>query len=94
MEVFDCLSISAVVDGKIFCVHGGLSPDIKTIDQINTIERRMEVPTQGSFADLLWSDPDDDESFSGYWGPNERGVGCVFGRHIVDKVFHGGIKTV
>jgi serine/threonine-protein phosphatase 4 catalytic subunit len=42
-EVFDCLSLSAVINGRIFCVHGGLSPSIQTIDQIRTIDRKQEV---------------------------------------------------
>ena len=33
-EVFDCLNLAAVIDGKVLCVHGGLSPDIRTIDQV------------------------------------------------------------
>ena len=35
-EIFDYLSLSAIIDGKIFCVHGGLSPSIQTLDQIRS----------------------------------------------------------
>jgi serine/threonine-protein phosphatase 6 catalytic subunit len=59
MEVFDHLVLAAVVEGKIMCVHGGLSPDIKTLDQIRLFERRMEPPHDGPFCDLMWSDPTD-----------------------------------
>ncbi|MCH92841.1 phytochrome-associated serine threonine-protein phosphatase-like, partial [Trifolium medium] len=32
-DVFDYLTLSAIIDGTVLCVHGGLSPDIRTIDQ-------------------------------------------------------------
>ncbi len=81
-EVFDCLGIAALVDGRIFCIHAGLSPEIRTIDQINTIERRMEIPHEGPFCDLMWSDPEEIES----WGMNARGAGWLFGSKVTKKV--------
>lgn len=57
-EIFDYLSLSAIIDGKIFCVHGGLSPSIQYLDQIRTIDRKQEVPHDGPMCDLLWSDPE------------------------------------
>lgn len=48
-----------LIDEKILCVHGGLSPEIKTIDQIRTLERNQEIPHKGAFCDLVWSDPED-----------------------------------
>ena len=62
MECFDYLNIAAVIDEKIFCVHGGLAPDLKYIDKIETIDRFMEVPTEGAYANLLWADPEEDIS--------------------------------
>lgn len=48
---------------QIFCVHGGLSPSIQTLDQIRTIDRKQEVPHDGPMCDLLWSDPEGEPLF-------------------------------
>ncbi len=47
--VFDYLTLAAIVDGRVLCVHGGLSPDVRTLDQIRTIQRCQEIPHEGSF---------------------------------------------
>jgi diadenosine tetraphosphatase ApaH/serine/threonine PP2A family protein phosphatase len=54
-DIFDYLSLSALVDNRILCVHGGLSPTITSVDQIRTIDRKQEVPHDGAMCDLLWS---------------------------------------
>ena len=58
-ELFDAMPLAALVEGEVLCVHGGLSPDVRTVDAMRTIHRTMEVPQEGPFADLMWSDPDD-----------------------------------
>lgn len=57
-DCFNCLPVSAIVDEKIFCCHGGLSPDLQSMEQIRRIMRPTDVPDQGLLCDLLWSDPD------------------------------------
>jgi len=42
-DIFDYLSLSALIDNRVFCVHGGLSPSISTLDQIRAIDRKQEV---------------------------------------------------
>ncbi|KAJ3272807.1 Serine/threonine-protein phosphatase 4 catalytic subunit [Terramyces sp. JEL0728] len=81
-EIFDYLSLSAIIDDRIFCVHGGLSPSINNLDQIRIIDRKQEVPHEGAMCDLLWSDPDDIEG----WGLSPRGAGYLFGGDVVDTV--------
>ncbi|XP_045483550.1 serine/threonine-protein phosphatase 6 catalytic subunit [Harmonia axyridis] len=76
--VFDMLTVSALVDEKIFCVHGGLSPDIKTIDQIRVLDRNREIPHKGAFCDLVWSDPEDIDT----WATSPRGAGYLFGPKV------------
>ncbi|ELP86604.1 serine/threonine protein phosphatase 4 catalytic subunit, putative [Entamoeba invadens IP1] len=81
-DLFDMLSLSAVIDGKIVCVHGGLSPEIKTIDDIAKLDRLHEAPASGSMCDLMWSDPDNDVET---WKPSIRGAGYLFGQKAVDE---------
>ena len=74
--------MAALIDNKIFCVHGGLSPSITTIDEIRNIDRKQEVPHDGAMCDLLWSDPD--EELNGF-GISPRGAGYLFGGDEVAK---------
>ena len=80
-DLFDYLPIAALIEGKIFCIHGGLSPSISTVDQIRLINRKMEIPHDGAFCDLMWSDPDDIET----WIMSCRGAGWIFGYKVVDE---------
>ncbi|KAB2630377.1 serine/threonine-protein phosphatase PP1-like [Pyrus ussuriensis x Pyrus communis] len=75
-DCFNCLPVAAVIDDKIFCMHGGLSPELNSLEQLRAIERPVDVPDQGLLCDLLWSDPDRD--IKG-WGENDRGVSFTFG---------------
>jgi len=60
MNVFDALPLSAIVNKKYLAVHGGISPELKKLDNFEKINRFQEPPTEGLFCDLLWSDPLDD----------------------------------
>ena len=69
--LFDMLPLTAVVENEVFCLHGGLSPSLETLDNIRGLDRFQEVPHEGAMCDLLWSDPD---TRSG-WGISPRGAG-------------------
>ena len=81
VDVFNTLPIAAVVASKIFCVHGGLSPNLTTMDDIRNIQRPLDVPDFGLLNDLLWSDPSDNTLD---WEENERGVSYCFGKSIIN----------
>ena len=57
IDCFKCLPVAATIEGRIFCCHGGLSPELKNLDSINQLRRPTDVPTKGLLCDLLWSDP-------------------------------------
>eukprot|EP01029_Cantina_marsupialis_P019028 TRINITY_DN4424_c0_g3_i2.p1 TRINITY_DN4424_c0_g3~~TRINITY_DN4424_c0_g3_i2.p1 ORF type:complete len:204 (-),score=72.14 TRINITY_DN4424_c0_g3_i2:270-881(-) len=80
-DCFNCLPIAAIIDERIFCMHGGLSPDLEKMDQIKRILRPTDVPERGLLCDLLWSDPD---RTIGGWGENDRGVSFTFGPGVVN----------
>lgn len=83
-DLFDYLPLTGLVENRIFCMHGGLSPTLDTLDHIRALDRIQEVPHEGPMCDLLWSDPDD----RGGWGISPRGAGYTFGQDISEQFNH------
>ncbi|KZO96363.1 Metallo-dependent phosphatase [Calocera viscosa TUFC12733] len=81
-DCFNCLPIAALIDDKIFCMHGGLSPDLQSMEQVRRVMRPTDLPDEGLLCDLLWADPD--KEVTG-WSPNDRGVSYTFGADVVLK---------
>lgn len=77
-QTFCNLPLAALVGGKILCVHGGLSPDIKSIADIEKIDRFREIPHEGPMCDLVWSDPAGKAGFQ----PSCREAGFQFGADV------------
>jgi len=78
-DVFNCLPVAALVDEKILCMHGGLSPELQDLQQIADLSRPCDVPEVGLLCDLLWSDPAPVQG----WAENDRGVSYIFGADVV-----------
>ena len=57
-SMFNYLPIAAIIDERILCMHGGLSPEMTSLNSINTVIRPNDVPDEGILCDLLWADPD------------------------------------
>ena len=80
-DLFNIFPITAIIKDKIFCMHGGLSPNLLNFDLLKKIVRPTEVPDSGLLCDLLWSDPGEKIDT---WGENERGVSYIFSEKIVE----------
>lgn len=80
VDVFNWMPISALIEDKILCFHGGLSPDLHNVSQIESIQRPGKIPDSGIMCDLLWADPE--PGITGF-GPNDRGISYVFGPDVV-----------
>jgi serine/threonine-protein phosphatase PP1 catalytic subunit len=81
-ELFNYLPVAALIDDKILCMHGGLSPDLRNLNSISEITRPTDIPDSGLLCDLLWSDPDKETL---EFDENDRGVSWVFGEKIVNE---------
>ncbi|KAL1743976.1 Metallo-dependent phosphatase-like protein [Schizophyllum fasciatum] len=60
MDSFCALPLAAVMNKQFLCIHGGLSPELNTLDDLREIDRFREPPTHGLMCDILWSDPVED----------------------------------
>jgi len=81
-DLFNVMPISACIEDKILCMHGGLSPELSDLNQLKLISRPSDVPDNGLLCDLLWSDPDFEVEG---WGPNDRGVSVTFSQVVVNE---------
>ena len=75
------LPLSAVINEVIFCTHGGISPKLKKISDINKIKRVRNIPNQGLFCDLTWADP---KAQNIEWKDNDRGCSYTFNGEALD----------
>lgn len=99
MEAFDAFPLAAVIDQKYFCVHGGLSPHVKKLSDLDMVDRFGEVPMRDcEVMDLLWSDPvgtDNGSLDSPYVFNEDRGCAKVFGRSAVNSFLdNNGLTAV
>eukprot|EP00439_Symbiodinium_sp_Y106_P031516 s2682_g3.t2 len=81
-QTMNCMPICALIRSRIFCVSSGLSPELRTLDQLSVITRPTEVPDHGLLCDLLWADP---ETGLRGWAEMDKGVSYIFGEDIVHE---------
>ncbi|TPX47534.1 hypothetical protein SeMB42_g00183 [Synchytrium endobioticum] len=60
LESFCALPLAAIMNKQFLCIHGGLSPELQSLDDLRQINRFKEPPTHGIMCDTLWSDPLED----------------------------------
>lgn len=96
-EVFDSMPLACLVDDKYLAMHGGISPEITRVQDINAIDRFQEVPLEGLMCDLLWSDPmKDEQAVKGHFVANmERDCSVYFGKKPTKKLLdNNGLMAV
>mmetsp|Transcript_24567 Transcript_24567/g.28625 ORF Transcript_24567/g.28625 Transcript_24567/m.28625 type:complete len:310 (-) Transcript_24567:55-984(-) len=84
-DVFGYLPLSGLISSEVFCLHGGLSPSIESLDAVRNLNRYQDVPHEGPMCDLLWSDPEDTKSG---WSISPRGAGYLYGPDISQGFNH------
>ena len=81
-DAFEYLPLAALVDETIFCVHGGISPGLKELAQIDKIQRPLNAASIDLVRGILWSDP---VETVGDFVPSRRGVGYGYGQEVVRR---------
>ncbi|ELQ74818.1 Serine-threonine phosphatase 2B, catalytic subunit [Trachipleistophora hominis] len=89
LSAFRALPLCAVVMKKIFCVHGGISPDLKEIEDINRFNRFVEPTSNKTMLDLLWADPHPfyESLETVYFAPNKNRRCSYFYTYLAVKEF-------
>lgn len=91
MTLFDNMPVAALINNRILCMHGGLSPHLNEFVDIEKLKKPSKIPSKGLMCDLLWSDPARNNSCvvgntevnANGWGDNDRGTSYVFNEKVV-----------
>ena len=78
---FQYLPLAAIIDEEIFCVHGGISPHIDLLADIDRIQKPIKK-IQGPIRDFLWNDPKEQQH--GFQSNSSRGIGLTFGENELE----------
>lgn len=89
-ELFGCLYNAVVVDAHSLMVHGGLSLQMRTLEDLAFAHKKY--PEKRILEDLLWSDPSENINEA---CTSPRGAGVLFGRRVTEQVLDGfGVKLL
>lgn len=93
INTFNYTPMAALIDSRILCIHGGIGPSVKTMNDIANIKRPISMITKNTPAyDLLWSDPYEDAII---FERNPRGFGHLFGKkHLIDFELKNALSLV
>ena len=88
MELFDLLPVAAIVNGKYLSLHGGICPQLSSLQKLNEFNRRGEPMSEGMLSDLLWADPadEDEKDEFEFWNNRSRGTSYIFGQEPLKKL--------
>ncbi|KAK0412752.1 hypothetical protein QR680_006385 [Steinernema hermaphroditum] len=78
-DTFEQMPLAALIGERILCMHGGISPHLKSINQLREIPRPPDVMSSGLPTDLLWADPISDSGFQN----GARGTSFGFGADVL-----------
>jgi len=88
MNSFDSLPLACIVNGKFLALHGGIGPELRTLEDIRTLNRFLEPPKSGVLCDVLWADPvnsEDGKSQERFRANDVRGCSYFFNSEAVVK---------
>ncbi|CAD8099262.1 unnamed protein product [Paramecium sonneborni] len=88
MDSFDNLPLACIINNQFIALHGGISPELRNVADVNQVERFREPPKNGLFCDILWADPvdNDDGICEGQFRINEvRGCSYFYGMEAVSR---------